>query len=126
LRGEVDRIHAEGGELVFIGNGAPHFAEAFKKDFDVVSPLFTDPTLRAYKAAELKARVGNPLRLAKNGLRAFRAGFRQVETQGDAFQLGGVLVVDRGGQVLFHFASREAGDHPPISDLHAALSSAKS
>ncbi len=125
MRGEVDKIHAEGGELAFIGNGAPHFARAFKDEFHVESPLFTDPSLAAYQAAELKAQLGSPLRLAKNGWRAFRAGFRQVDTQGDAFQLGGVLVIDRDGQVLFHFASREAGDHPPISDIHAALAAAK-
>jgi peroxiredoxin len=124
LRGEVDRIHAAGADLVFIGNGAPHFAEGFKKDYGVTSPLFTDPSRKAYDAAGLKYGAGSILRSLKHAARAMRKGFFQGRVQGSAWQQGGVLVIDRGGEVLYSYASQEGGDHPPVADIHTALAAA--
>jgi hypothetical protein len=121
LRGELDRIRKAGAELVFIGNGAPHFAEAFKKDYDIVSPLYTDPSRKAYDAAGLKHGAGNVLKSMKHALRAMSKGHFQTRVQGSAWQQGGVLVIDRGGDLLYSYASQEGGDHPPVSDIHAAL-----
>jgi hypothetical protein len=44
--------------------------------------------------------------------------------QGDAWQLGGVLVVRKGGEVAYRHLSAEAGDHPPVADVLAALGAA--
>jgi hypothetical protein len=125
LHREKDRIHAAGAELVVVGNGAPHFMQAFREDTGLDGPLFTDPTLATYRALEFRrgvaATVFSP-RTWAHALRAMRAGFRQGRTQGDAFQLGGVLGVRPDGEVVYRYASAEAGDHPPVEELLAAIS----
>ena len=57
----------------------------------------------------------------KRGFRAFKEGFRQHRTQGNPWQQGGVLVVDRGGKLLYAYSADSAGDHPPIGDVLGAL-----
>jgi NAD(P)-dependent dehydrogenase (short-subunit alcohol dehydrogenase family) len=123
LRDRVDEIRARGAELVIVGNGSESFARAFREDFDLDGPLLVDPELRAYRAAGLRrgrVELLSP-RLAGNALRALRSGARQTGVQGDAWQLGGVFVIRPGGELAFRYASREAGDHPPVEDILSAL-----
>jgi hypothetical protein len=35
--------------------------------------------------------------------------------------MGGVLVVMQGGRVVYRYLSRAAGDHPPLTEVLAAL-----
>lgn len=124
LHREKDAIHARGGELVLIGNGAKHFAASFVEDLGITTPVYVDPTRASYRALGMKrGLVSTLLALGtlKHGIRAFRAGFRQGRTQGDPFQLGGVLVVRPGGLIAFRYLSDEAGDHPPVHDVVAAF-----
>ena len=124
LHREKDSIHARGGELVLIGNGASHFAAAFVEDLGITTPVYVDPARATYRALGMKRGLAPTLlalRTLKHGIRAFRAGFRQGRTQGDPFQLGGVLVVRPGGLVAFRYISDEAGDHPPVDDVVAAI-----
>ena len=60
-------------------------------------------------------------RLFSNAARALQAGYRQNSVEGDPWQLGGVFVVRPGGELLYAYRSREAGDHPEPADLLAAL-----
>jgi hypothetical protein len=53
--------------------------------------------------------------LARGVVAVFR--HRQRRTQGDAAQLGGVLLVERGGQIAYRFVSAYAGDHPRAETL---------
>jgi peroxiredoxin len=124
LRGELSKIRDAGAELIFVGNGAPHFARGFKDELGISSPLYTDPTLEAYKAAGLKYGAGNLLRSAKHVVRALSGGFLQGRTKGSAWQQGGVLVIDRDGALLYAYASQEGGDHPPAAEIHRALARA--
>jgi len=117
------RIRARGAELVVVGNGAAHFAAAFREDFELDCPLLVDPELRAYRAAGLRrgrVEVLSP-RLPLNALRALRSGSRQTGVQGDPWQLGGVFVLRPGGELTYRYASREAGDHPSVDEILAAL-----
>lgn len=123
MRDQSEEIRAAGGELVFIGNGSALFANGFAEDLGIESPILIDPDLVAYRAAGLRrgrAELFSP-RMIGNAVRAFNAGYRQTGVEGDAFQLGGVLVVRRGGDLVYRYASREAGDHPPVSEVLAAL-----
>ncbi len=119
-----DEIHARGAELFIIGNGAPSFAQAFREDLGISTPLFTDPSLETYRLLEFKRGVADALLSPKvwaNAARAWSGGFRQGRVQGDAWQLGGVIVVRPDGSVIFRHASTEAGDHPPVPEILRAL-----
>jgi NAD(P)-dependent dehydrogenase (short-subunit alcohol dehydrogenase family) len=123
LRDQIDEIRSRGAELVIIGNGAPSFATAFRDDFQLDCPLLVDPELRAYRAAGLRrgrVEVLSP-RLPLNALRALRSGSRQTGIQGDPWQLGGVFVIQPGGDLAYRYLSREAGDHPRVDEVLSAL-----
>jgi NAD(P)-dependent dehydrogenase (short-subunit alcohol dehydrogenase family) len=123
LRDRIDEIRARGAELVVIGNGAPNFASAFREDFELDCPLLVDPGLRAYRAAGLRrgrVELLSP-RLPLHALRALRSGSRQTGVQGDPWQLGGVFVIRPGGDLTYRYLSREAGDHPRVEEILAAL-----
>ena len=126
MRGELPEIRRRGAELVIIGNGSPHMAEAFIEDLGIDSPVYTDPSRKAYAAAGFERGVLATFspRAVLHGTRAFREGFRQTKLQGDGYQLGGVIVVAKGGEILYGYASREAGDHPPASEILSALPAA--
>lgn len=123
MRDVQDEIRKRGAELVIVGNGAAHFAQAFREDFALDGPILVDPELRAYRAAGLRrgrVEVLSP-RMGLNAARALRKGFRQEGVQGDPWQLGGVFVLRAGGELTYRYASREAGDHPPVEAILAAL-----
>lgn len=120
MRGAEDRIKAKGAHVVFIGNGAPHMAKAFQEDYAIGTPVYTDPERVVYKLAEF-AKGGSMWKALKNTPRALAAGFIQGRTQGDTFQLGGVFVIDKAGEVLYRYASEAAGDHPSVDAILAAL-----
>jgi NAD(P)-dependent dehydrogenase (short-subunit alcohol dehydrogenase family)/peroxiredoxin len=124
LRDRIDEIRGRGAELVLVGSGARHFAAAFREDKGLDCPVLVDPDLRAYRAAGLRrgrVELLSP-RLPVNAARAFSKGFRQTSVQGDPWQLGGVFVIRPTGDLTYRYVSREAGDHPPVDDVLAALS----
>ena len=109
--------------MVFIGNGNRFFAEAFREDFQLEGTILIDPELRAYRAAGLRrgrTEIASP-RLLVNAMRAFKSGARQTGVKGDAWQLGGVLVIGTEGDLRFEYKSREAGDHAAAQNIESAL-----
>lgn len=123
MRDELDRIRGKGAELLLVGNGSRYFAAAFREDFALDVPVLIDPELRAYRAAGLRRGRVEALspRMPLNALRALRRGSRQTGVQGDPWQLGGVFVLQPGGELTFAHTSREAGDHPDLESILAAL-----
>ena len=123
MRDYVPRIHAAGGELVIVGSGTPEQARWFVEDFAVTTPVFANPALELYRA--VGARRGIALRrlpsLVRSSFRAMRKGYFQTRVLGDGNQHGGTFVVARGGAVVYHHLSRDAGDHPPPEAVVAAL-----
>ncbi len=121
---ELTTIRECGAELVLIGNGNRYFAKAFADEFGITSPLYVDTQRESYRALGMKrgffATLGNAASL-KNALRALRTGFRQGPTRGDAWQLGGVLVVRPGGEIAYRYLDQAAGDHAPVAEILAAL-----
>lgn len=120
-------LEAAGLRLVFVGNGAPHFARSFAAEQHVSAPLYTDPSLKTYAALEFRSGVlrtlGNP-QMFGNAFRAWTAGHRQSRTQGPPMQQGGVVVVTPDGRVPYLFASETAGDHPNPDDVIRAARAA--
>jgi hypothetical protein len=123
---EITTIHERGAELVLIGNGNRHFAKAFADEFGITAPLYVDTRRDSYRALGMRrglfATLGS-LATFGHAKRALAGGFRQGATRGDAWQLGGVLVVAQGGEVLYRHLSRAAGDRTPVHEILAALAS---
>lgn len=124
MREITPQIHEAGAELVIVGNGSTQFAQGFVEDYEITTPVFTDPSRELYDA--LGARRAGILdlfkpRLWRNTLRARRQGFRQHEVLGDARQLGGVFIVLTDGAVAYRYLSGVAGDHPDPQEVLAAL-----
>ena len=145
LRREIDTIHAHGAELVVIGNGKRQLAGAFREDLQLDTPLYVDTARASYRALGMKRGIARTLgswRTWIGNLRALHGGFRQKRvrvilrwwsqsipvlipgTQGDAWQLGGVLVVLPDGRVPYRYLSSVVGDHPPPSEVLSALEAA--
>lgn len=143
LRHEVQNIHAYGAELVVIGNG--DFAAAFRDDLQLATPLYVDPSCAAYRLLGMKRGVARTLgswRTWEKHARALLEGVRQKRIRvilrwwrwsvralmlgidGDAWQLGGILVVFPDGRVPYRYLSTVAGDHPPVHEVLAALDAA--
>ena len=124
LHRDLDKLHAAGAELHVIGNGTPSFIAGFREETRWTGPVYTDPSLAVYKAAELKRGVTKTLdpRALGGTLRAFMRGGRQGRTQGDPWQQGGVLVISTDGTVLWHQVSDRPGDNATGSQLVAAIS----
>jgi hypothetical protein len=106
-----------GVELAVIGQGTPKHARAFKEDHGLELTLLVDPERKTYEAAGAKMASVRELfgpRVALRGLRAV-ASERVVQgrTIGHPAQLGGVLVVAPGGEVVWSHLADNAGDNPP-------------
>lgn len=123
LRDYVPRIHEAGAELVVVGNGSPEHARWFIEDTGVDVPLYTDPTLKVYEAADARSGLLTSLNPGAiiAAVRTMLAGFRQSKTMGHGFQQGGVLVITSDGDVPYHYVSRHAGDHPDPEEIITAL-----
>ena len=61
LHRDLDKLHAAGAELHVIGNGTPSFIAGFREETRWTGPVYTDPSLAVYKAAELKRGVTKTL-----------------------------------------------------------------
>lgn len=117
-------LRAAGLMLHVIGNGAPLFIAGFRETTGYDGPLYTDPSLAAYRAAELLAGLRTVLTLGtvRRTIGAMRRGFRQGRTQGSALQQGGVLVIAPGGHVLWRQVSAGPGDNATAAEIVAATS----
>lgn len=125
LHRDIDKLHAAGAEIVVIGNGSPSFIEGFREETRWSGPIYTDPSLAVFQAAELERGITKTLdpRALGGTLRAFMRGGRQGRTQGDPWQQGGVLVVGRDGSVLWRHASKRPGDNASGDEIARALTS---
>jgi hypothetical protein len=123
LHREIDAIHAAGAEIYLIGNGSPSFIEGFRDTTKWTGPIYTDPSLAVFKAAQLKRSVMRTLdpRSLGNALKGLRDGQLQGRTQGDSWQQGGVLVVSPSGEVRWHHASERPGDNATAAQIASAL-----
>ena len=128
MRGILPAIREAGAELVIVGNGTPDMARAFNDELGLEAPLYTDPTRRTYALAGFKRGVLATFSAkgVAHAARAWRRGFRQTATRGDALQQGGLLVVERGGRILYAHRDSEAGDLASNDEVLAALQSVSS
>jgi hypothetical protein len=124
LHREVAAFRERNAELAIIGNGRPEAAQEFIRALALTVRVFVDPRRTTYAAFEFSR--GGPWGILSRGVfrnlaRALRGGFRQGLVHGDAWQLGGVIVITPSGECIYRYASREVGDHPPPAEILAAL-----
>jgi len=114
-----------GGNLVLIGQATPRQAAQFRRHQGIQLPVLADEERVSYKAAGAKSGgVGdlfNPKVVAKGAMTAVREKTMQTRTIGDAGQLGGVLVIDTGGNVIWSHMSKDPSDNASAEDILAAV-----
>lgn len=123
LNAALASIRRCGAELVIVGCGRPEHVADFCESQKISAPVFVDPEQKAYRAAGLVRSVWSSIKPKAwlNSWRAYRNGARQGPTQGDIYQQGGIFVIRPGNITCYSYVSREAGDHPPVSDVLAAV-----
>ena len=121
----LPELEGLGVSVVLVGNGPPPALAAFVRDMSLERrrvTVVTDPSLAAFRAAGLRRPRVHGLRAAIETVRALGAGYRQRRRAGDAMQLGGAVLVDEAGRVLYHHRGRSPGDLADPSDIvQAAL-----
>src|SRR5262245_37152755 len=98
----------------------PAMAADFEREHAAGNPVLSDATRALFAAAGMRRGWWRMLRpsLLRNLWRALRGGFRQGRVQGDPWQLGGVLVVDRERRI--RHVQRDAVAGAPL-DFTAVL-----
>ena len=119
-------VHAAGAGAVLVGNGPPDVIGGFVERHglgDKHADVLTDPTLATFRAAGLARSAWGTFgpRAIVDYARALGGGHVPRKTEGDVLQLGGALVVDVGGRIVFQHTSRSLGDHADASDLVDAV-----
>ncbi len=123
MRDIVPQIHEAGAELAIMGNGTPEQANWFVENYDMKTPVYTDPALAVYDAIGAQRGVHVLLhpRACLNLFRALRNGYRQTQILGSAMQLGAVIIVMPDGSIPYRYLSRALGDQPKPQALIEAL-----
>ncbi|MGI8608301.1 MAG: peroxiredoxin-like family protein [Candidatus Dormibacteria bacterium] len=122
MRGRLEKL----ANVAIIGNGTLAHAQDFDKTHGKGLRSLVDTKKQTYKALGFRRGVRytlGPASLAR-GVDAMSRGFRQVSTQGDAFQQGGTLVVAAGGRPVLFQRARFAGDHASLEEILAAATMA--
>ena len=94
-------------------------ADDFRNAMNLSSPVWVDTKRLTYKALKFTRGIRTVLnaRSLLNAVRALSKGHFQHRTQGDALLNGGVLVARQGGECVYAWASKVAGDHPRTADV---------
>ena len=121
----LPEIESLGVSVVLVGNGPLAALAPFVRRMNLEGrrvTVVTDPSLTSFRAASLRRPRIHGLRALVETVRALGEGYRQRRRAGDAMQLGGALLVDDGGRVVYHHRSRTPGDLADPSDIvQAAL-----
>lgn len=111
--------------MALIGNGPPKHAVQFMEDIGWTGDLFTDPERNTYGVFQFRAGVGSTFnaralgRVVKSFAEGHTQGWAKIPT--DAFQQGGVVLVDAVGSVRLLHVDAFAGDHILIDRLVSAV-----
>jgi len=129
LHRDREKFEEAGVSLVVIGQGQPRHAEHFMEEYGVEDlNVLVDPSRGTYEMAGAKVatydELFGPAVVAKGIAAAVKDKVVQGKTQGHAAQLGGVLVIDTGGRVVYAHMSDDASDVPPNSEVLEAARSA--
>jgi peroxiredoxin len=121
-------FEAAGAKLVLIGQLTPRHAAHFRRKEKLDVTVLADNDRVSYKAAgATKGGVGQligPSVVAKGVMTTLRTGKMQTRTIGDPAQLGGAMVIDQDGTIVWSKMARDASDNSPPEKILAALPTA--
>jgi len=125
IAARLPELEALGVSVVLIGSDPPTALASFVRDMALARrgvTVVTDPSLAAFKAAELRRPLFHGVRAVAEAIRELAAGYAPGRVIGDAQQLGGAILVDQSGRVVYHRRARSPGDLIDSSDIvQAAL-----
>jgi peroxiredoxin len=123
LRDSADEFEAVGAEIVAIGMGIPAMAADFKATQQIPFRLLVDQDQRTYRALELGRSVVGATgpQVWLKGAKSVLKGHGIARARQDWQQLGGSMVVDKGGRVLLVHRASDAADNAPVRKLLEAL-----
>ncbi len=100
--------------LAVIGSGDSAHFPALRRATGYTGELYTDPDRESFRLFQFQSGVSKVfgLKPLSRAFSALKAGFSPGSLQGSALQLGGAAIVNTGGEVIYHYISKEAGDHP--------------
>ncbi len=109
--------------LVVIGSGDVSHLKELRDVTGYQGELLTDPSRQSFRLLGFTSGVGGlmGMKAIGRGFRALRAGFAPGAIQGSALQLGGAIIMNPDGTIRYLYKSREAGDHPSVQEMLAAL-----
>jgi hypothetical protein len=117
--------------LVLIGQGTPRQAARFRESWDIELPVLVDAKRESYRAAGAKvATMGEllgPRSVSRGAAKTLASGgrIRQGRVIGHPAQLGGALVIDPSGTVIWSHMSEDPSDNAsPEEILEAARNAA--
>jgi hypothetical protein len=126
-----ESLQKDGGQIIFIGNGAINFIDGFRKEMNLGdAKIFTDPTLKAFRLGGFNhslIKLASPksaINLGKLMVQGFRNSNPLKVGQGSNRQMGGVVVVNSQNQVVYHYVSEALGDTPKSEDIQTGSPSA--
>ena len=123
MRDHHEEVTATGARVAAIGMGWPEMAAHFKREFEIPFTLLIDHERQTYRA--LKLGRANPWNVY--GPPVWIEGIKSILDHGNKFprqdpmQLGGAVVVDKGGEVLFVYRSKASSDIPPLGRMMSTL-----
>ncbi len=125
LHRDREQFDASGAELVVIGQGTTKQALDFKQKYGVGElRMLVDPDRVTYKAVGAKMAGITDLYNPRTVTRGFKSAVTnkivQGTVQGSARQLGGVLVIARGGEIVWSHLATDPSDNPPNEEVLAA------
>ena len=125
---EREEFKKLGVQAVVVGHSSLRYAKAFVDETKIELPVYVDEKRVVYKALEFKRPLLSFLtpKVFKRAAEARKEGFTQPGVWGDAFQLGGVVLLMPDGSMPYRYASQFAGDHPKIEDLKTEVKRALS
>ena len=105
--------------LVMIGNGAPMFIAGFREMTGYTGPIYTDPSLAVYKAAQLK-RGATLTDFADNMAMEYRIGSRVVRKH-DFLEGVRAVIIDKDNAPRWDPARLEDVTESSLHDIFAPL-----
>ena len=122
LHRDREDFDASGAELVVIGQGTAKQANDFKEKYHVEElRMLVDPERVTYKAVGTKKAsltdMYNPRTVARGFKSAMTNKIVQGTVQGSATQLGGVLVIAPGGEIVWSRLATDPSDNPPNAEV---------